>query len=71
MFRNNYVEMEKRRSKETRRRISEALRGEKVGAHEFQINSTDGEQLRAAARRPGKFKHQDLIDWWKDLKRLP
>lgn len=72
VFRNNYVDKRKAKKKSprseiTKRRISESLSGQKIGGNEFQINSTDGEQLRAAARRGDNFKHQDLIDWWRNL----
>ena len=65
------MEKKKRRSKETRRRISEALRGEKFGPNEIQVNPEDAQELVDRIRQGGNFKHQALIDWWEDLKKLP
>ena len=57
----------KPRSDITKRRISEALTGEKIGGRESMINPKDGERLRQAIRKGENFKHQELIDWWREL----
>ena len=69
--RNNYVEKRRRRSEETKRRIADALRGEKQGPNEIIVDPEDAAELHSKIRQGGKFRHQALIDWWEDLKRLP
>lgn len=71
--RNNYVEKRKAKKKSprseiTKRRISEALTGEKIGGRESVINPEDGKELRGRVRTGDNFKHQTLIDWWRSLK---
>ena len=73
MFRNNYVDKRKAkkkspRSEETKRKISDSLTGEKVGAHDFVVVPKDGEALRHRIQRGDNFKYQALIDWWRSLK---
>ena len=57
----------KPRSEITKKRISEALTGEKVGGRVSDINPEDAKELRGRIRQGDKFKYQALIDWWRDL----
>lgn len=71
--RNKYVEKRKAkkkkpRSEETKRRISESLSGMKIGGQESFIDVRASEELRRRVRSGDNFKHQALIDWWRDLK---
>ncbi len=65
MFKYNYVE--RKRSEETKRKISESLTGERVGGHEFVVQPKDGKELRDRVRSGDNFKHQHLIDWWRNI----
>jgi hypothetical protein len=56
-------------SEAKKRKISESLSGQKFGG-QFEINSNDGKQLRAAARHGDAFVHQGIIDWFRSLKDL-
>lgn len=58
------------RSEVTKRRISESLSGQKLGANDILINPEDGKRLRAAVRHGDAFVHQGIIDWWRDVKHL-
>ncbi len=55
----------KPRSAITRRKISEALSGKKVGARDPIINPKEAAELRKAVRQGENFKHQELIDWYR------
>ncbi len=57
----------KPRTEITKRRISEALTGEKIGGRESMINPKDGEELRRLVSKGDHFKHQELIDWWRNI----
>ena len=59
----------KPRSELTKRRISETLTGGKFGGQDSFINPEDSKELRSKVSKGDNFKHQALIDWWRDLKR--
>lgn len=74
MFRNNYVEKRKAkkkspRSEETKRKISESLSGRKFGGYDFPVNPGDAKELLSRISQGENFKYQELIDWYRDLKR--
>jgi hypothetical protein len=60
----------KPRSDITKRRISEALSGMKIGGQESMINPKDGEELRRRVSQGDNFKHQELIDWWRNMSNM-
>ena len=52
----------------TKRRISESLSGQKLAARGSDINPEDAKDLRARVSFGDNFKHQALVDWWRNLK---
>ena len=55
----------KPRSDLTKRRISEALTGQKYGGQDSVVNPEEAKELRDRVKRGDNFKHQELIDWWR------
>ena len=56
------------RSEETKQKIRETLEGKKQGQNDFVIRPEDGAELRSSVTEGDRFRHQALIDWWRDLK---
>jgi len=55
----------KPRSALTKRRISEALTGKKLGGQDSVINPEEAKELRDKVKTGDNFKHQELIDWYR------
>lgn len=61
--------LQRERSTELARTTTELTRtnyNNLMGANEFVVRPEDGKQLRAAVAEGDRFRHQGLIDWYRD-----